>query len=107
MAQSNPILLHEMQKKPKQPHFILSLISGEDSCKGDSGGPLLSQRGTDFKNSKYLVGIVSFGTNRCARGVPGLYTSIEYYLPWIKQNMKTFGGSSTKKATGVRSNFRS
>ena len=40
-------------------------ITGEDSCSGDSGGPLFSRKGTDFKETKYLVGIVSFGTKKC------------------------------------------
>ena len=80
--------------------YVLKII-GEDSCNGDSGGPLMSQRGSDFKNTKYLVGIVSFGTYRCAEGYPGVYTSIEYYLPWIKRNMRTLGGQNQPQ-TNVR-----
>merc|ERR1712156_1081680 len=40
---------------------------GEDSCNGDSGGPLMSLDGaiTDFKNPKFLRGIVSFGSQNC------------------------------------------
>jgi len=63
-------------------------IKGQDSCSGDSGGPLVSQKKGDFKEPKYLVGIVSFGTKECGTGYPGVYTSIEYYLPWIIANMK-------------------
>ena len=66
----------------------LDLIPGKDSCSGDSGGPLVAQVEGDFKQSKYLVGIVSFGTSKCAQGIPGVYTSIDYYLPWILENMK-------------------
>ena len=65
-----------------------NLISGKDSCSGDSGGPLVAQVEGDFKQPKYLVGIVSFGTSKCAQGIPGVYTSIDYYLPWILENMK-------------------
>jgi len=61
---------------------------GKDSCSGDSGGPLVAQVEGDFKEPKYLVGIVSFGTSKCAQGIPGVYTSIDYYLPWILENMK-------------------
>ena len=67
-------------------HF--NLIPGKDSCSGDSGGPLVAQVEGDFKQPKYLVGIVSFGTSKCAQGIPGVYTSIDYYLPWILENMK-------------------
>jgi len=63
-------------------------ITEQDSCSGDSGGPLVSQIKGDFKKPKYLVGIVSFGTKKCGSGYPGIYTSIEYYLPWIIANMK-------------------
>ena len=65
-----------------------NLIPGKDSCSGDSGGPLVAQVEGDFKQPKYLVGIVSFGTSKCAQGIPGVYTSIDYYLPWILENMK-------------------
>jgi len=63
-------------------------IKGTDSCSGDSGGPLVAQGPGDFKEPKYLVGVVSFGTKKCGTGYPGVYTSIEYYLPWILENMK-------------------
>jgi len=63
-------------------------IKGKDSCSGDSGGPLVAQGPGDFKEPKYLVGVVSFGTKKCGQGYPGVYTSIEYYLPWILDNMK-------------------
>jgi len=62
-------------------------LKGKDSCSGDSGGPLVAYQG-DFKEPKYLIGIVSFGTKKCGQGYPGVYTSIDYYLPWIIANMK-------------------
>jgi len=66
-------------------------LIGKDSCSGDSGGPLVAmERDSDVLNKKpkYLVGIVSFGSRKCGRGLPGVYTSIDYYLPWIINNMK-------------------
>ena len=39
------------------------MISGKDSCSGDSGGPLLSFNGEN--GSKYLRGISSFGAKKC------------------------------------------
>ena len=66
-------------------------FTGKDSCSGDSGGPLVAMKqGSDVLNKepKYLVGIVSFGSRRCGRGLPGVYTSIDYYLPWIIANMR-------------------
>ena len=71
--------------------FHILYFSGEDSCSGDSGGPLVAAEkdsSTLNKKPKYLIGIVSFGTRKCGQGYPGVYTSIEYYLPWILDNMK-------------------
>jgi len=58
----------------------------EDSCSGDSGGPLIAQ--LDENSRMYLRGVVSFGTRRCGKGFPGVYTDITYYIDWIKQNLK-------------------
>ena len=60
-------------------------------CSGDDGGPLVAAGPGDKKlnkEPKYLIGIVSFGTKKCGQGYPGVYTSIDYYLPWIIDNMK-------------------
>lgn len=50
------------------------------SCKGDSGGPLK----TRFLDSKKdtLIGIVSGGVG-CGSGIPGWYTKVSFYAPWI------------------------
>jgi len=68
-------------------HF--AQILGKDSCSGDSGGPLV------IKSSKsresivmYLEGIVSFGSERCDGGIPGIYTRVATYIPWILNNIK-------------------
>ncbi|XP_078097111.1 transmembrane protease serine 9-like [Mustelus asterias] len=53
-------------------------MGGRDSCKGDSGGPLLC-------NGNYN-GIVSFGCGCAIAHKPGVYTRLsESYLPWIKR----------------------
>ena len=69
-------------------HFY---FAGKDSCRGDSGGPLVAmKKGSEAlnKNPKYLVGIASFGTRSCGKGLPGVYTSIDYYIHWIIDHMK-------------------
>ncbi|KAJ7304130.1 hypothetical protein JRQ81_011657 [Phrynocephalus forsythii] len=64
------------------------LEGGKDSCRGDSGGPLIC----DGK----LQGIVSFGGFPCAEPLePGIYTKVYNYLDWIKNvTADRTGGSS-------------
>lgn len=53
-------------------------VKDEDSCTGDSGGPLSSEDDTDVIPYSYLAGIVSFGLAACGTsGVPGVYTVIK------------------------------
>lgn len=58
---------------------------GRDSCRGDSGGPLMILN-TDNSNQHhwYAIGIVSFGPSPCGMaGWPGVYTAVKDYIPWI------------------------
>ncbi|XP_055375214.1 serine protease 7 [Condylostylus longicornis] len=56
----------------------------EDSCDGDSGGPLMKQSGLKWT----IEGVVSFG-NRCGlEGWPGIYTRVSSYEDWIKSKLK-------------------
>nr|AAV91012.1 hemolymph proteinase 15 [Manduca sexta] len=62
-------------------------VLGQDSCKGDSGGPLMYE---NKETRKYeVVGIVGSGAQECGQpGIPGVYTYIYEYLPWIRQNIR-------------------
>ncbi|KAG9349643.1 hypothetical protein JZ751_028091 [Albula glossodonta] len=66
--------------------FCAGYIEGkQDSCKGDSGGPLV----TKYKNTWFLLGIVSWGKG-CARpGNYGIYTRVSNYLDWIHNKTTT------------------
>ncbi|XP_055541376.1 CLIP domain-containing serine protease B15-like [Wyeomyia smithii] len=60
-------------------------ISGVDSCRGDSGGPLM----LIIENRWYLAGVVSFGTKQCGlKGIPGIYTRLGRYLNWIATSIE-------------------
>ena len=61
-------------------------FSDKDSCSGDSGGPLFEQYNGSYPF--YQIGLVSFGTNLCGRGLPGVYTRVAAYLPWIESKME-------------------
>jgi len=62
---------------------------GFDSCRGDSGGPLMSLDQTDRLNPFwYLAGVVSFGPSPCGQaGWPGVYTRIGSHVDWILEHM--------------------
>uniref|UniRef100_U5ET91 CLIP domain-containing serine protease n=1 Tax=Corethrella appendiculata TaxID=1370023 RepID=U5ET91_9DIPT len=78
-------------------HFDLSLsdsqicVGGErdrDSCKGDSGGPLMRLVNGPNLPYWYLVGIVSFGPQYCGtENIPGVYTKVSNYMNWIESNL--------------------
>ncbi|XP_038221073.1 venom serine protease Bi-VSP-like [Zerene cesonia] len=52
-----------------------------DTCKGDSGGPVMAKIAN--LNSTYVVrGIVSFGLT-CGGATPAAYTKVEPYINWI------------------------
>ena len=73
-------------------HFCFYAFSGKDSCSGDSGGPLMSQKDGDFKRPKYLVGIVSFGTRRCGKVIYRVREQKSYIL-----NFRDISGRVPKK----------
>ena len=53
---------------------------GEDSCYGDSGGPLMVPDGPEWVQ----VGIVSTGTDCARRRFPGIYTEVASY-PFVQR----------------------
>lgn len=53
---------------------------GEDSCNGDSGGPMTRSAGS---TRRVLVGLVSWGRGCGQNGKPGIYTAVGGYRDWI------------------------
>uniref|UniRef100_A0A182RTT5 CLIP domain-containing serine protease n=1 Tax=Anopheles funestus TaxID=62324 RepID=A0A182RTT5_ANOFN len=69
----------------KATHMCAGGVRDKDTCTGDSGGPLM----TKVKGAWYLIGIVSFGLNKCGTpGYPGIYTNVAMYMDWIESNMR-------------------
>lgn len=60
------------------------LKGGRDSCKGDSGGPMMHYFGSGTKYRFYQIGVVSYGIG-CARvDTPGVYTRVPEFVDWIQ-----------------------
>lgn len=54
---------------------------GIDSCNGDSGGPLAA---LDKKGRAYQLGVVSYGFGCAQADMPGVYSRISHFKPWIE-----------------------
>ncbi|XP_076234951.1 ovochymase [Calliopsis andreniformis] len=67
---------------------------GKDSCQGDSGGPLMHvERTPDGVGRWSVVGIVSYGPSNCGTpGIPGIYTRVIDFIPWILNKMRPQDG---------------
>ncbi|CAH2100977.1 unnamed protein product [Euphydryas editha] len=70
---------------PKTMICAQGVYERKDSCKGDSGGPLMAIM-TNLCCSYSIEGIVSFGQGRCGDNPVGVYTRVTAYLDWIVQN---------------------
>ncbi|KAG8235456.1 hypothetical protein J437_LFUL014086 [Ladona fulva] len=68
-------------------------VKGKDSCRGDSGGPLMSYDESVVRgrpgNQWTAAGIVSIGPAVCgAEGRPGIYTRVGPYVSWVLDQLK-------------------
>ncbi|XP_053613900.1 CLIP domain-containing serine protease HP8-like isoform X2 [Plodia interpunctella] len=62
-------------------------VSGEDSCRGDSGGALMGK--VPSVNNWVAVGVVSYGPSPCGTpGWPGVYTRVGAYVDWITSKVR-------------------
>uniref|UniRef100_A0A034W8W6 Serine protease persephone n=1 Tax=Bactrocera dorsalis TaxID=27457 RepID=A0A034W8W6_BACDO len=65
---------------------LCALAYGKDSCRADSGGPLLLSENA-AKNTYRVVGIVSFGSEACGGTLPGVYTRVSKFLDFVEANV--------------------
>lgn len=64
---------------------------GRDSCRGDSGGPLMTVSLDKNKDVHWFVaGVVSFGPSPCGmENWPGVYTKVSKYVNWIVSKIRS------------------
>lgn len=80
---------HQIKDLGEKPidHFCAGgMNSGADTCRGDSGGPLLEG---DF----HVVGITSYGASDAKCGgvnSTGVYTSVPFWYPWINDTLSLY-----------------
>lgn len=55
----------------------------QDACSGDSGGPYV----VNYRDTWFLVGVVSWGEKCAAVGKYGVYTRLGNYLIWIRETI--------------------
>ncbi|KAK7788458.1 hypothetical protein R5R35_014703 [Gryllus longicercus] len=61
------------------------LEGGQDTCKGDSGGPLQVKLPHTRPCVFAVVGVTSFGKVLCgAPHAPAVYTRVSHFAPWIE-----------------------
>ena len=63
-----------------------------DSCRGDSGGPLAV---TDARGCPWQIGVVSWGSKTCAaQRTYGVYTRVSHYADWIQKHTGPLKGAA-------------
>lgn len=76
----------KMTPKVSKDQFCAGGNGFQDSCQGDSGGPLVVEPSNS--NTPELAGIVSWGYGCAIKGLPGVYTDVNYHRKWIESNIK-------------------
>lgn len=73
---------------------IWSGANGQDTCTGDSGGPLLNAAGTQ-------VGVTSYGTTQyCGTGEAAAYTDVGAFYAWLRTTMNANAKATTSCISG-------
>ncbi|KAG3194997.1 hypothetical protein PC128_g8856 [Phytophthora cactorum] len=61
-------------------------VIGKDSCDGDTGGPLIKERGSG-DDDDIVIGLVSWGSE-CGAGYPTVFSRVSKALEWINSVTK-------------------
>lgn len=77
--------IYRVETFPSKIILIQFIFSEKDSCKGDSGSPLMViYKGSSNKYYYVVIGLVSFGPTPCGiEGWPGVYTDVRKFVSII------------------------
>jgi len=67
-------------------HMLCAGQQGQDSCMGDSGGPMVALNGDHYEQ----IGIVSWGIACGKRQFPGVYTRVGKMRAWIDRALAKY-----------------
>lgn len=72
--------------------FDITLCAGDfeerdDSCTGDSGGPIILPASGDSPTNDVQVGVTSYGFGCAHAQLPGIYARVSYVQEWIQENV--------------------
>jgi secreted trypsin-like serine protease len=75
----------ELCQKNVTEHMFCASEVCVDSCKGDSGGPVMKEMNHKFQ----VIGIVSYGPYPCNKvdNPPGIYIKVTEFLDWIRAKL--------------------
>ncbi|KAH7472679.1 Glucanase inhibitor protein 1 [Phytophthora ramorum] len=62
--------------------------AGKDSCIGDTGGPLVKEKGQGDADD-ILIGLVSWGSGCGDQGIPAVYSRVSSAIEWLNTVTKT------------------
>ncbi|XP_056419118.1 vitamin K-dependent protein C [Hyla sarda] len=93
-----PIVPHQNCSKVMQNRISNNMLcagklgDNQDACSGDSGGPMVTQ----FGDTWFLIGLVSWGEGCGRLDNFGVYTKVNNYLHWIREQMTNYEAEEKK-----------
>ena len=75
------LLRYVMGEDRITPGMICAGADGQDTCNGDSGGPMVTRHGQTGGYS--AIGITSWGQGCAQPDTLGVYTNIAHHLDWV------------------------